>query len=200
MTDLFDQIIFTIRSQDLLEYTGLIFGILYVLLAANNKIYCWYFGIISCFAIAIKDFFSYLLYLDGLLQIFYIAMGIAGLYLWKFGRASRIERKISKWNHRRHLPYLIGILLISFVLGYFFDNYSEASFPYLDALTTLMSIYATFLLIYRVLDNWILWIFADLMYVYLYFVREAYFFSLLMVIYTIIAFVGLVKWKKLYLS
>ena len=198
MTDLLDQILETFKSQDLLEYLGLFFGIVYVILAAHNKIYCWFFGIISCLAIAIKDFFNYQLYLDGILQIFYIVMGFAGLYMWKFGNSEKKEKKISQWNFNKHQIYLFGIIILSGALGFLFSNYSEASFPYLDSLTTLISIYATFLLVHRIIDNWIFWILADLIYIYLYYAREAYFFSLLMIIYTAIAVFGLIKWKKEY--
>lgn len=198
MADLFDQIFDTIKSQDFLEYAGLIFGVFYVILAANNKIICWVFGIISCTAIAIKDFGAYQLYADGALQLFYIVMGFAGLYLWKFGKSKNQERPISKLTIGKHMPYFLGIIALSLIGGYLFDQYTNAQFPFLDSLTTLVSIYATFLLVYRIADNWILWIFADLIYVYLYYSREAYFFALLMIIYTLIAVFGMVNWQKKY--
>jgi nicotinamide mononucleotide transporter len=200
MADLIDQILTTFRSQDLLEYAGLAFGVIYVILAANNKIICWVFGIISCFAIAIKDFFDYQLYSDGLLQIFYIIMGFVGLYLWRYGNDDKTERSITIWNLKKHLPYILTIFILTWGIGFGFNHYTDAEFPYLDALTSVMSVYATFLLVYRIWDNWIVWVVADLIYVYLYFAREAYFFSLLMILYSFIAVFGLMKWKKEYSS
>ena len=193
--DFFSEVISTFQSQDAFEYVGLVAGLIYVIFAARNNSICWYFGIISCAAIAFKDFTDYRLYLDGVLQVFYVGMGVWGLFLWKYGNQKLEERPIRSWPFSSQTYTLLGLLFVSLIAGIIIDKVGSV-FPYLDALTTVFSIYATFLLVFRVIQNWIVWIITDLIYVYLYYAREATFFALLLLIYTVIAIYGYTKWRR----
>lgn len=57
------------------EWLALGTGIVYVLLAARQQRSCWYWGIVSCLLWAYADVYYYLLYLDAILQLFYVGMG-----------------------------------------------------------------------------------------------------------------------------
>lgn len=196
-----ENLINTLAHQDIFEWIGLITGIIYVILAAREKPVCWVFGIVSCAMIAYKDLTSYLLYSDAGLQIFYIIMGVFGLYQWlRKNDQGNDTIRIKRMRRLDHLLMFAGSIVLSFPVGYLFNRYTDASFSYLDAWTTVLSIGATILLIRKYLENWIYWIFIDLVYVYLYFQRGADFFALLFLIYGVIAIYGLKNWRKNYLD
>ena len=196
---MFNQIIETAVSQDIFEWCGLIFGIIYVLLAAKEKAICWVFGILSCSLIAFKDITSYKLYADAGLQIFYILMGFWGLFEWfRKGTSSSGEsiNHIKSLHFSKHLIALVSLTILAIPLGWLLNQYTDASFSYLDSITTLFAIFATVLLVKKYLENWLYWIVIDIVYVYLYANQSGYMFALLSLIYTLIAIYGYQSWKR----
>jgi nicotinamide mononucleotide transporter len=186
----------TASRQDLFEWTGLVTGILYVFLAAKEKAVCWIFGIISCFCIAYKDLTAYRLYADAGLQIFYVAIGFLGLWTWfRVDRDTGRHTPIRRFTARQHAAILVAGTAVSFPFGFLLNHYTDATFSYLDSLTTVFSVIATLMLVRKYLDNWAYWIAIDVVYVYLYIARGGYFFGLLMAIYTVIAIFGLATWS-----
>ena len=171
-------------------------ALLYVILAAKDNVWCWFWGIISCSLWAYASFAFYQLYLDAALQVFYVFMAFVGLYNWRYGGEGRTEAPIERLSPNEHLPYLAAGTLLAIAFGYFFDQYTPAASTYWDAFTTVFSVFATLLLVQRYLDNWVYWIVIDIIYVGLYYSREAYLFSLLMVVYTLIAGIAWVHWRK----
>ena len=184
------------KGQHWIEWVVLFTGLLYVVLAARENSWCWFWGIISCSFLAYATLYFYNLYFDFLLQIFYVLMGFFGLYQWKLGGAGQQERAIGRLSYSWHAKILVAGLLLTFVFGYFFAAYTPAAATYVDAFTTIFSIAATILVVLKVLENWLYWIFVDLIYVYLYGSRGAYLFALLLLIYTVIAIYGWWRWKK----
>jgi nicotinamide mononucleotide transporter len=71
-----------------------------------------------------------------------------------------------------------------------------ASFPYLDALTTIMSFSAMWLMVQKKIESWIYWIIVDVIGIWLYFVKDVKFISLLYVILLVMAVNGLRLWHK----
>lgn len=178
------------------QWIGLLFGIIYIIYAVRENPVCWIFGIISCGAIAIEDFTQTKLYQDGVLQIIYIVLGFYGLYKWKFGTQKTTRFQVKSLSfYNGILATGIGVI-VSFCFAYIVGQYTDASFPLVDALTTVFSVIATILLVYKYLENWLLWIIIDVVYVYLYFDTSAPLFSVLYVIFTAMAIIGYLQWRK----
>lgn len=192
----FSQIATEAAALSWVDWVATITAIFYVVLAAQERIWCWFWGIISCSLWAYASFVFYDLWMDALLQLFYVAMGFVGLYRWKFGNSSQQTLPVTRmwWIHHVHIILVGGIM--AFFFGYFFDEYTPAAATYLDAFTTIFSIITTFLLIQKKLENWLYWVIIDATYAYLYFSRGAYLFAFLMVIYVIIAALAYRRWWK----
>lgn len=189
-----------LQSQTSLEWLAVITGLIYVILAAKEKNACWIFGIISTACWGYASYFHYQLYVDALLQMFYVAMGFYGIYKWQFSKNNNTYLPVSKMSGVQHL-IVIGIgLMVSVGVGYLFGTYTAAAATYLDSLTTVFSIAATWMTVQKKLENWIYWIVVDIIYVYLYFSREAVLFGYLMILYTIIAIIGWINWKRAFNS
>lgn len=180
------------------DWVVAITALIYVVLAAREQVWCWFWGIISCSLWAYASFAFYDLYLDALLQLFYVAMGFIGLYQWKYGGQAGQGLPVSRLSARQHLYILAGGTAATLLFGYFFDEYTPAAATYWDAFTTVFSVIATLILVRKVLDNWAYWIVTDLVYVGLYYSRGAYLFALVMVVYVVIAAFALVRWARAY--
>ncbi|MCB0572109.1 MAG: nicotinamide mononucleotide transporter [Phaeodactylibacter sp.] len=182
------------------DWLATITAILYVVLAAQEKAWCWFWGMISCSLWAYASYAFYNLYLDALLQLFYVVMAGVGLYEWKYGGQSKAPLPISRLPWRQHGYILAGGTAASLLFGYFFDAYTPAAATYWDAFTTVFSVIATFILVRKVLDNWAYWVVVDAVYAGLYASRGAYLFALLMIAYTIIAAFAFLSWRRIYLK
>lgn len=178
------------------DWTTTITALIYVILAARDNVWCWFFGIISCSFWAYASYAYYQLYLDALLQVFYVGMSFWGIYRWQRGGQGGKELPISRFPWTIHLGLITLGLFLSGVFGVLFASYTGAAATYWDASTTIFSVIATLLLVQRKMENWLYWIVIDLLYAGLYYSRGAALFAVLMVLYTVIAFFAYRNWRR----
>ncbi len=191
-----EQIIEAATALSCLEILAVICGLVYVILAAKEKIWCWFWGILNAI-FSVYLFYTYGLYAESILYIYYVFAGFYGWLSWR--NHNKIETlKISTWKIIEHIFAIILGILLALVLAYLLKNYTSAKLPLIDSFTTIFSFIATFMVTRKVLENWIYWILIDLVTIGLYFNRALYLYALLMLGYTIIAIIGYYKWKAIY--
>ncbi len=188
---MFDNLIEGILSTSAIEWIAVCSSIIYVILAARKLIYCWLFAFISS-ALFVYICFSANLYLESVLQLFYVVMAVVGFLLWN--KSDSVE--IIKWPVKYHVINLSLSTLTALLLGYLFSVYTDQANPYVDASTTVFSLVATFMVTKKVLENWVYWIIIDAVSVYLYFSRDLHLTAVLFVIFTLLAITGYVSWNK----
>ncbi len=198
MSEMLDNICREAAALSWIDWAATVTALVYVVLAARQYIWCWFWGMVSCSLWAYASFAFYQLYLDALLQVFYVVMSAIGLYQWKYGGSGGGEAKIRRLSGEQHLFVLLAGGLLAYLFGYAFEQYTPAAATYWDATTTVFSVFATLMLVQKVLDNWLYWIVVDALYVWLYVSRGAWLFALLMVVYTVIALLALLSWWKAY--
>lgn len=188
------------QAQHWAEWTAVIAAVIYLVLAAAASPWCWVFGMVSCAFWAYAAFELYDLYVDALLQVFYLVISVLGLYQWFFGGAGRSPRQITTMPIYFHILLIIAGLGSTYGVGWLFEQYTEAAVPYLDAFTTVFSVIITFMVIYKKLENWVYWLVVDSVYVYLYWSRGSYLFTILFVVYLILVLIGMRRWNRLYVE
>ena len=189
-----------IAALSWIEIWAVITGLIYVILAAREQIWCWFFGIISS-ALSIYLFYTGQLYAESILYVYYVVAGFYGWYAWK-GRSKESVAtpplQIHTWTVRNHLLALFIGSLLSLILAWGLARYTDAQIPLLDSFTTIFSFIATYMVTRKVLENWLYWIVIDIVTSGMYFYRGFYLYALLMVVYTLIAAIGYYQWKRLY--
>lgn len=181
-----------------LEWLGVFTGILCVWLAAKNNIWNWPIAIISVL-IYLFIFFENKLYADMGLQLYFFAMNIYGWYYWSRQRNNPAqERPIGLISRKEIWLSVIGVLGFTLLLGTFLHENTDAAFPFIDSFCTACSLIAQVLLARKILQNWLLWIFVDFIYVGVYFFKALYATGLMYMLYIVIAFIGFIDWKKIY--
>ena len=175
----------------IIESIAVLFSILYVVLAVKENIWCWGAALISV-SLYIYICFSAQLYPETGLQVFYFIMAIIGYYMWN----KENKEEIKEWSEIKHLLIILSGAILTFFMGFYFSTYTNSQMPIIDSFTTVFSIIATYMVIKKVLGNWLYWIVIDAVSVYLYFNRDLHLTSLLFIAYTIIAIFGYFSWMK----
>ena len=182
----------------LLEWLGVFTGILCVWLAAKNNIWNWPIAIISVL-IYIFIFFESKLYADMGLQFYFFAMNIYGWYYWSKEKENpNKERLIGTISRNEIILSLIGVVIFTLALGFLLHKNTDASFPFIDSFCTSVSLIAQIFLARRIIQNWLIWIFIDIIYVGVYFSKDLYATGLMYALYIIIATIGYLDWRKIY--
>jgi nicotinamide mononucleotide transporter len=189
-------ILTSLLNQSATQWIALITGFTYVILAAYEKPLCWPFGIISCSVIALDDFAVFQLYADGVLQIFYVLFGFMGIYYWIFRNPPGQSLRITSWHWQKHIIPVIISAVVSIPISMILQRYTNAAYSYLDTLTTILSLWATWLLVRKVLENWLYWIAIDAVYVVLFWNRGGGLIAVLYAIYLLVAILGFIQWRK----
>jgi len=185
------------HAYSALEVVAVVFAIGYLLLAIRENIWCWLCAGIST-AIYIWLFLVARLYMESVLNIFYLAMAVYGWVVWTSGSDDRHDRPVVRWSIQVHGVAVFAIVVVSVVNGFLLARYTEAAFPYLDSLTTWSAIWATFLVARKVLENWWYWLAIDSVSVFIYWIRDLQLTSLLFVAYVIMIPFGIVHWTRSY--
>lgn len=178
------------------EIIAVVTGLLCVYLAAVNNIWNWPFAIISV-GIYIFIFFEAHLYADMGLQFYFMAMNIYGWYHWSHKSAHEQKTPVILITKREIGTAVIAIILFTFILGSVL-KYTTASFPYLDSFCTACSLVAQYLLARKVLQNWLIWIFVDVIYVGVYTFKDLHLTAIMYAIYVAMALLGYLDWRKEY--
>lgn len=181
--------------MSLLEIIAAIISIFAVYLTTRQKIICFPIGIVSV-ALYFYIFFEAKLYADMALQIFYIAMLIYGWYNWLFKKNDNKELKVTKLKKREYPIPLAIVILFTFGLGFLLKNHTDAALPFVDAFTTSLSLFAQWLVAKKKIENWVVWVIADSIYIGMYIYKDLYPTAILYFIFIILAIKGLIEWKK----
>jgi nicotinamide mononucleotide transporter len=111
---------------------------------------------------------------------------------------SESKNEVKTWPVSYHLYNLAMSGGIAFILGFCFDEFTDQANPYADAFTTVFSLAATFMVVRKVLENWIYWIVIDIVSIFLYHQRGYSLTAVLYFIFTILAIAGLIAWYRKY--
>nr|WP_294944928.1 nicotinamide riboside transporter PnuC [uncultured Mucilaginibacter sp.] len=184
------------QHQTWLEITGVITGLICVYLAAKNNIWNWPIATVSV-TIYIFIFFEAHLFADMGLQVYFFIINLYGWYYWSHKPAEEKKIPVARITKTEVLLSAGAIVVFTFILGTLL-RYTTASFPYLDSFCTACSLVAQVFLARKVLENWLIWIFVDVIYVGVYLYKDLHLTAVMYAIYVGIALMGYVDWRKDY--
>ena len=180
-----------------LEMIAVVFGFLSVWYAKRENILVFPTGIIS------TGIFVYILWVFGLLgdmliNAYYFSMSIYGWYVWTrkvdathfipITRTNTVEKLWSVFLFFATVLFVVGVYL-------YFDKFNTWT-AYVDTLTTAIFFVGMWLMARKKVENWTFWIIGDVISVPLYLYKGLIFTSLQYFLFTIIAVLGYLAWKK----
>lgn len=180
-----------------IELFGTATGLLYIYLEINEKIWLWLIGIISC-SVYIYVFFVSKFYADMGLQVYYVAISFYGWYNWRKGnvKTKKKELPISRIPVKQIVYSTLATFVFFIIIGLILDYLTDSQLPYWDSFTTSLGITGTWMLAKKYIEQWYLWIVADIVSTSLYLYKHLYPTAFLYLVFTIMAFVGLYEWRK----
>ncbi|MFE5487962.1 nicotinamide riboside transporter PnuC [Streptomyces sp. NPDC056527] len=178
------------------EVLGFGSGALCVWLVARQHLANWPIGIAN------NLFFILLfsqagLYADAGLQIVFITLAVYGWWTWTHGGGPGSETLPVRRTSRTEWTWLLTAGVVgTAALTLLLDRATDSTVPFWDALTTALSLMATYGQCRKRLESWWLWIAADIVYVPLYAYKELYLTSLLYVGFMTLCVLGLRSWSR----
>lgn len=168
--------------------------------ARKNNILVYPTGIIGVLLAAYVYYFGGL-YADASLNLYYFVMSVYGWYNWTRKKdANHLTYPIS-WCSQKELLVGVGFFLVSWAGIYAVLFYlTDSTVPILDSLVSSSAVTAMWWMAKRKIENWLAWIFSNIVAIPLNFYKEFYLFTLMYILFLAMAWFGFIEWKKVYRS
>jgi nicotinamide mononucleotide transporter len=176
------------------ELLGFATGVVNVWLVARQHIANWPIGIANVLLLMLV-FWKWGLYGDAGLQIVYVVLGLYGWWHWLFGGARRSRLTVARTGRREWWALGVAGLLLTGGLWVLLDRVTDSTVPLADAVTTALSLLATYGQTRKLVESWWLWIVADLIYIPLYAYKGLWLTGGLYLIFLALCVVGLRAWR-----
>ena len=195
MLDAWQKLLEEVELFNALEIVAVITALTYVAFASIGNRWCFLFGLISS-VIYVYITFELNFFFDVGINVYYGIMSFYGWFSWST-KPNQTSIEIQKTPPKKLSFAVLMGLFITFFLAYTAEQFSSTELAYFDAFTTVFAIIATFMVVQKQIENWLIWIVVDCVAAGMYFYKALYFTSFLFAIYTIVAVFGYLKWKKL---
>jgi nicotinamide mononucleotide transporter len=193
---LFDQYKNASTTQILLEFIVFVFGIISVVCAKKESIWVYPTGLIAT-VITVYLLYQAKYFGDMTMNFYYSIMSIYGWYKWTSGK-NEPDLKITRTTTREKIIG-IGLFFLTLVITYLvyvFFGYKLEIANYIDIFTSGIFFTGMWYMALKKIENWTLWIIGDLIAVPLFWHRGLGMLSLQYIIFTILAILAYLEWKK----
>lgn len=182
----------SINSSELL---GFITGAACVWMVARQNIWNWPLGILNNLFFLLL-FWATGLYADSGLQIVYITLAVYGWWSWLHGGEARKALRVTLTTKQTWTWLLPATALGTAVMYALLSRATDSTVPAWDALTTALSLAATYGQCRKLLESWWFWILADIIYIPLYVYKGLWLTALLYVVFLLLCIQGLRAWGR----
>ena len=179
-----------------IEIFALVTGIIYVVLEILQKNAMWVIGILTGAACAFEFAVTHVWASMGL-NLYYVAMSVVGLIQWRKASGQVEEGDI----HLQKVSLKAGILsAVLFTAGTAVMipvlKATGDPAPFLDAVAVMLSVVGTWWLAQSYLEQWLIWIVADVLTTTLCLTTGQYWMAVLYLVYIGSAVYGYIHWKS----
>ncbi|WP_068071181.1 nicotinamide riboside transporter PnuC [Novosphingobium lentum] len=176
-----------------LELAGSLLGLVNIVLLVRRSV--WNFPVaMAMVALVGVVLAGARLYSEAGLQAFFFVVNAYGWRLWSKARGAADDVPVAWMAWPARVAWLAGTATLSLTLGWVMHRFTNAALPFADSAITGASIAAQFLLSFRRIENWVLWIAIDVASVALYLNRGLVLFAVLYVAFGVLSVVGLRAW------
>jgi nicotinamide mononucleotide transporter len=182
-----------------LEAVAVLLGLLSVWFAKRDHIAVYPSGMLST-GIFVYILFQANLLGDMLINAYFFVMSIYGWYFWIQKEGNQVLNPIAKMNSKEFkwaIVLFFGAVLFVIGIYLFFDKWTDWTAP-VDTFTTALFFVGMWLMARRKIEHWIFWIVGDVISVPLYLYKGLGLTSIQYLIFTLIAILGYIQWKKAY--
>lgn len=179
----------------LLELLAAVTGAISVWLSVRQNIWSWPTAIVNVVLYAFV-FHGAKLYADMGLQVVYAVLSVYGWYQWLRGGPGRTGLRVSATAPRLGVRLLVIAAAASAVLGTLLHRTTDAALPFLDASLSSTSLVAQWMMTRKLLENWLVWIAVDVLYVGMFLFKDLYLTAGLYAVFLVLAVRGYLDWRR----
>jgi nicotinamide mononucleotide transporter len=143
--------------MSIIEVIAVIATLWCVWLTKKQDILSWPIGIIGIIAYFIV-FYRATMYSDMALQVLFFIQSIYGWYNWN---KPIDDIPVVELTNFRFVFATISTIILGCFIGYFMDEYTNSTQPYLDSIAASLSLLANWYLTRKIIQSWYLWISVD---------------------------------------
>ncbi|MFI6996244.1 nicotinamide riboside transporter PnuC [Nocardia sp. NPDC050175] len=176
------------------EIISFVTGALCVWLVAQQNVWNWPIGILNNLAF-LALFFASGLYADGWLQVVYVTLAVYGWWSWLRGGRAHTTLPVGRTTRRQWSALFGAGVAATVLLTWVLVTWTDSTVPFSDAVTTVLSLLATWGQARKKLESWWLWITADVIYIPLYAYKELWLTAILYGIFLALCVLGLRNWR-----
>jgi nicotinamide mononucleotide transporter len=198
ISQIVSQFLSDIKGTRYQEWISTIAQLASVWYAKQNNVLVYPTGIIGVLFAAYVYYFiaSPPLYADSLLNLYYLLMSIYGWYNWTQKKDS-IEVYPIAWCSVKERTIGILFFLLSWILIFLLlEKFTDSDTPVLDSLVSSSAVTAMWWMAKRKIDNWIAWIFSNIIAIPLNFYKGFMLFTLMYVFFLVLAWIGYKQWQR----
>lgn len=200
-----EHLFLTDLGAEILSYTSSVLFVIYLVLQIFKHKAMWNVYIPSCFA-AIITFLDSATWAFAALNVYYVAMGIVGIKNYRNVAASAVNedpnRILLNRLPRRDVFIAIGLTIVGIPALYFLLSHFQDHTPLLDAIVTTLSIIGTWWLTKSYIQQWWLWIVADIFAIWMNIIlvnlgyKDKLPFIVMFVFCIVSSIIGLIIWSR----
>lgn len=177
------------------EVAGFVLGLINIVLLVRRSVWNFPVAMVMVSLVGVVLFRSRL-YSEAGLQAFFFVVNACGWWLWTRAKGEESAVPVEWMSPRARVEWSAATVLCSISLGWIMHRFTNAALPFADSAITGASIAAQFLLSFRRIENWVLWVVIDVASVCLYLYRDLYLFAVLYVAFGVISVIGLREWMN----
>ena len=185
-------------THTLLELFAVFMNILSVIYAKRNSVLLYPTGLIGT-GIFVYLLFNFSLLGDMIINFYFVIMSIYGWYYWTKKKDGKFIHNVSRASvNEYYFSILLAVIsLISIYLVYEFFGKWNSWTAYVDSITTAIFFVAMWLMARRKIESWTFWFIGDIITIPLYFYKGLTISSIQYLIFSILAILGYISWKKI---
>tara|TARA_Y200000002_G_scaffold308278_1_gene264510 strand:- start:615 stop:1193 length:579 start_codon:yes stop_codon:yes gene_type:complete len=183
-----------------LEIIAVLSGIISVWFAKKENILLYPIGTVS---VLIWIYLCWIgeIYSQAVINLFFLLMNIYGWYNWSRKDNSEMNKVQIKFSSiKEKILYIIVAALLTLLIYSALSNIEILNFDWkfvlMESFITALNFIAMWLMAWKRVENWVLWIIGDIFCVPLFIFKEYYLSVAQFFIFIIIAFMGYFEWKK----
>ena len=189
--------------MQIIEILGTLVGVAYLWLEYRASIYLWIASIIMP-TIYLVVYYNAGLYADFGINIYYLIIAIYGWAAWKFGfklfgrndEVKNQELPITRTPRKVWAVAALASCALTFVIAWVLIHFTDSTVPFWDSMTTALSVVAMWMLSRKYIEQWLVWLVVDAVTVGLYLYKGIPLTASLYLLYTLLALVGYLRWRK----
>lgn len=191
-----NQLLNELVSMTGLELVAALLALAYVWLAARQNSWCWACAFVSA-ALYTVIFWKVSLAYQAILNLYYVVMAMYGWLQWRRNNEDAGQLSITRWSLKTHIVVICCLFVVSIALANVTKTTDDITYlMYLDTLVAVFSIFTTYLVTKKVLENWLYWLIINLAACYLYANQGLYLTTLLFIVYVGMSVYGLALWAR----